>query len=389
VPTRRLGLIAIALFAGPAAGQTTPILATITADEVVTRGQPRADAADTGTLARGASVIVHHEEGDKWLAIQPPRGAVSWVNHLFVEITDPVPGTFFQNAVVHVDQGGQVRLAAGKPGVNHPFDVRLAAVPAGTVLRVIGPKAQSPDDNSTWWYPIEPPEDDFRYIPKDAVRTTGPAKATFVVNSPPPPDKPRLTVDPGPASIPSPGVPGKPAGWPTNATWAQAEAALQAGDLDKAEKLYFQLAKDMNAPGGDADLANLCYTRIHSIRERKQATGPGTNRTTSPDRPVTTTTSTRPEPKDAVPPRTEAAAPNGAQWTGAGYLRPAAFKVNGKPAFALEDSRNRVVMYAVPSAGVDLDKLGRRNADLYGTVQYLPDLRGVGLMTVTKAEAMK
>src|SRR5207248_10945197 len=53
--------------------------------------------------------------------------------------------------------------------------------------------------------------------------------------------------------------------------WAQAEAAERDGKYDEAERLYFELARVMNGPGGDHDVANLCYTRIHGLREKKRA----------------------------------------------------------------------------------------------------------------------
>ena len=61
--------------------------------------------------------------------------------------------------------------------------------------------------------------------------------------------------------------------------WAQAEAAERDGRHDDAEKLFFQLAREMNEPGGDHDIANLCYTRIHSLREKKRGAG-GVDRAT-------------------------------------------------------------------------------------------------------------
>jgi hypothetical protein len=385
-PTRRpYGLLlAVALSAGPVFGQSGPTLGTVVADQVVVRGSPRPDGPDAGTLARGTAIVVHHAEGDRWLAIQPPRGSLSWVNHRFI---DPGPGgeeKIPRNAVV---TGDRVRLAVGRVGVDRPLDVRWAAVPEGTILKVIGPKVRSADDGQdTFWYPVEPPEDDFRYVPKDAVRLDGPAGAAFAVKSPPQPAAGgRPVVEPASATTP----PGKPAGWPSHAVWAQAEAAERAGELDKAERLYFQLAREMNAPGGDADLANLCYTRVHAIRERRRAGADrGVAWTPTPDRRP----AAAPAARDADPPRRSEAAPDAAareKWSGAGTLRRASFRLNGRPAYALEDARGRLLVYAVAADGVDLDRHTRRTVELFGAVQYPGDLRGVGLMTVTKVDPLK
>jgi len=57
-----------------------------------------------------------------------------------------------------------------------------------------------------WWYPIEPPDGDFRYVPKSAVRfVRGQPAQSFVVREPkpaavPPPDRP--AVEPVAASVP-------------------------------------------------------------------------------------------------------------------------------------------------------------------------------------------
>src|SRR5437773_12464098 len=69
-----------------AVAQAGPVLGTLAVDSPL-RGAPRIDALDTGTLPRGPNVIVHHEDGD-WLAVQPPRGSVSWISHLFTEFPD-------------------------------------------------------------------------------------------------------------------------------------------------------------------------------------------------------------------------------------------------------------------------------------------------------------
>src|SRR5205823_11586297 len=70
------------------------------------------------------------------------------------------------------------------------------------------------------------------------------------------------------ASVPGAAAPTKPA--VNHPLWAQADQAEKDGKIDDAEKLLFELARKMNEPGGDHDLANLCYTRIHALREKKR-----------------------------------------------------------------------------------------------------------------------
>lgn len=385
----RAALPALLLFVGiAAAGQT---LGTLTMDSPL-RASPKADGLETGTLARGSTVVVHHEEGD-WLAVQPPRGSVSWISHLFLEFPDGTPNAGFpKNAVVRAD--GDVKLAVGRAGVPRPLDVRRTAIPDGTIVLVIGPAVKVEDDRCTW-YPVVPPEDDFRYLPRSAVQLQREAPVGFVVKSPAA-DSASTRV-PVPAEVAGPvPVGGKP-GWPNHPLWVQAEQAERAGDLEQAERLYFQLAKEMNAPGGDGELANLCYTRVHAIRERRRArqggsSGSNWSSAAQPDSAVVPAAAI--EHKDATPrepaaERSEKPAEGRGQWTGSGFLRIAGFKIGARQAYALEDSRGRLMYYAVPGPGVELDRHRNKTIDLFGTLTSPPELRGVALMEVQKVDSVR
>lgn len=384
-------LIVLLLVAGFAHAGAS--LGTLTADTIL-RGSPKADGPDAGSFPRGTTVIVHHEEGD-WLALQAPRGSVSWISHLFLEFPDKTPNAGFpKNAVVRSE--GEVKLAVGKPGHPKPLDARKTAVPEGTIVLAIGPAVKSDSDGSTW-YPIVPPEDDFRYVPKSAVQLSNSAAGSFTVKSP---ATSANTSPPPVASIAGPTPVGK-AGWPNHPLWVQAEAAEAAGDLDKAERLYFQLAKEMNAPGGDGELANQCYSRVHAIRERRRA-GPvktaNWNTTTTPV-PTPAAIPTL-KPGDDFTPRTvekpvekseksEKPADSKGQWSGSGYLRLAGFKLGGKQAYGLEDTKGRLLYYAVAGSNFDLEKHRNKTVDLFGAVSNPKDLRNIPLIEVTKVDAVK
>ncbi len=387
-PLLRRGLLsafALAGFAASGSAQTAQQLGSIAPAEVVVRSSPKADAPDAGQLFRGTDVIVHHAEGDDWLAIQPPPGAISWINHKFVEVAKDK--AFPQNAVVHSD--GEVKIAAGKAGVNKPLETRKTGIPDGSIVRVLAAGVKSDDDGSVW-YPIQPLKDDFRYVPRAAVQLSGPTADNFVVKSP------KTAVSPASltASIPSPSsYANKPAGWPgTNSTWADAESAETAKDFDKAVRLYFQLAKEMNAAGGDADLANLCYARIHAIREKSREGG-GTkdnnwtatkgNASRSDSRDDGTWTKRGETPAPAATTTAKAA------WTGAGTLRQASMRTKDKQYYALEDSYGQLVHYAVAgSNGIDLEKYAKKKVDLFGTATYSQELKA-NVVTVTRIDVVK
>jgi hypothetical protein len=149
----------------------------------------------------------------------------------------------------------------------------------------------------------------------------------------------------------------------------------------------------MNEPGGDHDLANLCYTRIHAIRERKRTgnTGvtappvsiPGPART--PELPkedrATLLPPLRTDGKTATP--TPAApvardlppvADGAARWSGVGTLTRSALALDGRRTYALETAPGVVRTYVVGGAGVDLERYANRRVDLYGTTHTRRDL---------------
>ena len=170
--------------------------------------------------------------------------------------------------------------------------------------------------------------------------------------------------------------------------WTQAEnGRRREGRLADAEKAYFDLAALMNGTGGDHDIANLCYTRIHALREKKR-TG-GTTAVASatgllqPPAPKDDGRGVRPGAPQALPPAantntgTSAGTANGdgPKWTGPGVLRrfpltplcwtaPANRPTRWKPRRALK-------AYVVGSPGVDLDKLVGKRVDVYGTAKTL------------------
>lgn len=384
-PLLRRGLLsafALAGFAASGSAQTAQQLGSIAPADVTVRSSPKADAPDAGQLFRGTDVIVHHAEGDDWFAIQPPPGAISWINHKFVEVAKDK--AFPQNAVVHSD--GEVKIAAGKAGVNKPLETRKTGIPDGSIVRVLGAGVKSEDDGSVW-YPIQPLKDDFRYVPRAAVQLGGPTADNFVVKSP---KAAASSISPASltASIPGPAsYANKPAGWPgTNSTWADAEAAETAKDFDKAVRLYFQLAKEMNAAGGDADLANLCYARIHAIREKTREAGGAKD---SNNWTATKGDAARADSRDdgTWTKRGEAGAK--AAWTGAGTLRQASMRTKDKQYYALEDSRGQLLHYAIAgSNGLELEKYAKKKVDLFGTVSYSQELRA-NVVTVTRVDAVK
>ncbi len=385
-----IGLVS-AVFAPTAfAGDTDAV---VMAKEVVVYSAPGDTAPDTGTLPKGTRLMVHHEEPGGWLAVQPPNGSISWVNHRFLDFGDAVPTKFPAAATIRCGDAG-IEIEAGKFTTAGPLNVRRTKLPPDTAVTVMGPRVTWAGDNS-FWYPIWSQAGDFRYVKKDGVQSAAQPPDRMVVLSSGTMDQNPLAsatvrpIDP----LPSPGVPTvgdtfkstKPADWPNHPLWIQAEAANKAGDLDKAERLYFQLAGEMSKSGGDADLGNLCYSRIHSIRERRRSMGgdavavrstTATSSSSDSTQPVSAHTTAQPkEAKDA--------------WYGPGMLIAAIGKYQGQPVYSLETEPGRVIAYVVPAAGFDLLPHVRKKVALMGKVIETNYSSNAPLVSVSTAEATK
>lgn len=391
-----VAVLAVAVLPSLGHAQGGPYLAVVSDPEVRLRAGPSDQYPETGTLVRGTRVVVARDESNGWVAVDAPQGQVSWVPTQFIDGYDPGRPTP-QRVVVAAD--GDVTLAAGQVGVPQPLDVRKVKVPNGAILTVTGPKVTF-DGKS--WYPVAPPTGDFRYVPKSAVRFDAATNTSFVVRDtaplPPSPtgNNPGLTVGARPeqGTIQPVSVAPVPAAKPvvSHPLWAQAEVAEQAGKYDDAEKLFFELARVMNAPGGDHDIANMCYSRIHTLREKKRGRSnpnpnPVVNTPTNPEWSTPRDDRTGLLPPNAtpitLPKNTPAVNPNPnpttgtddkPRWTGPGVLTRSALALDGRRTYALESSPGVVKVYVVAAQGVDLDKFVNRRVDVHGVSSTRRDL---------------
>jgi uncharacterized protein YraI len=372
----------VAVLAVPAFGfaQSTPYIAVVADHEARLRAGPSDQFPETGLLAKGSHIVVQGEEAG-WLKIDAPQGQVSWVPTQFIDGFDPTRPTP-QRVVVASE--GEVTLAAGIAGIAQPLQIRRVKVPNGTLLTVTGPKVNF-DGKS--WYPVAPPSGDYRYLPKTAVLFDKPASTSFVVRDTLPP-LPMNTVTPksDPAIQQASTSPANAKPVVNHPLWFQAESAERDSKFDDAEKLYFELARLMNGSGGDHDIANLCYTRIHSLREKKRG-GPSVvaSSVTPPTMKEERTGLLPPMPmgvgstpsKPNTPvtlPNTNTPATPGANWVGPGMLVRAGATVDGRKTYALESSPGIVRAYVVAAPAVELDQYVNRRVNVYGTSTDRRDL---------------
>ena len=383
---------------GVGLAQATPYLATVTADNVSLRSGPGGGMEETGSLARGELVIVLHEVGDQWLAVEPPRGQVSWIRTIALqEIDGGSPKMLPRNAVVQADP--DVEVAMGRPGLASPLNVRKERVPNGTLVQIIGMNSFEPNGSGrTGWTPIQPVKGECRYLPRAAVQfAKGQAAATYTVQSPVPsavaPAAAESTPAAGAVRVPTLAVPvgksgtagrGKPADWPQHTLWLQAEQASDRQEYQRAERLYLQLASDMNQPGGDVDLANLCYERVHAVYEKQRAAGRPAARETG-GAATGSVRGDRDGTDRSATPKSDATG-----WTGAGVIRPTGFQRDGEPRYSFratsKGGTSRVVAYLEAGPGVDLSQWREGETKLFGTQRYTPEYGDVPVLTVARVQ---
>jgi len=352
------------------------------------RTGPSEQMPECGALEPGEEVIIHHIEGGEFLAIQPPRGSLSWISVLCVEVKrrpDDPTNKFPVDGLVSPLDSGDVKLAAGTMGEAKPLNVQRTKLPAGTLVRIIGPKVSvNAEDGESGWYPIVPPRDDFRYVARKDIETTGTVeKGGYTVKQAK--AEQTATSGVGVLSIQTPGGASTDPNWPNNALWRDAERARTDGQFAKAEELYFKLAKEANKTG-DIKLANLCYERIHTVREQGRS-GAVKPVETNPEK--VSWRAGEKSVKADTPAKLEPATANFANTVyGDGILRRVSFAYNGQKVFALTDQKGQVRYYILPN-GNDIDKHVGKWLEVAGTSSSPKEFGGDTVLSVKSIESVK
>jgi len=350
--------------AGSAWAEPEPYNAVIRVPEVQVRSGPSPQYYATSLLRIGEEVRVIKEE-DGWLFIVPPSDSFSWVKDLFIGPIDSKTGAATTLETAEVRVGSAL----------HPEkrDVTKVKLSRGSLVVVLDEKRSISEDGS--WLKIQPPPNEFRYIPADAVKT--PAPKVEATTQPPSGPPPALG---GPvATQPPPGGPGE-------SLWYRAEQAERAGNPAEAERLFLQLAHETP----DHDLQMRCYNRIHFLREGRRTsypTGYQPRLTPAPGYPygpstnpfMTTGRATSQYTYAPIPDTSQALTasnPSGnCQWSGWGWLRRAPFWVDNKQAYVLENNQGMPRLYVTAQPGVNLESSVNKTINLYGKMAYRGDLR--------------
>ena len=371
--SRMLGLLTAIFVPSVAMAQPGKYAAAVVLPEIQMRAGASWQFPATGKLKKGEQVIVHHEDG-AWVAVLPPPGTVSWVNHRFLGEFDPnLSGK--QNAMIMAD-GVEVRLGQEKGG---PLGVTQAKLPRGSLVEVIGPKLR---EENTTWYPITPPEGEYRWLPKEAlgapspivpppvfVKSDGNSSGQLTSNS-----KTNVTVQ--------------------HPQWEKAEQAERSGEYATAEKLYTLILQELRQKNADPEMQLICYNRITKCQDRLRLDGnvgrPPTIDGVKPPASLQPPTGTNSGAVGtAWPSASKPSASGGQRWSGPGNLRRAGFLIDNRQAYALENNRGQIIFYVTAGNGVSLDPHVNRQVDLLGTVQVRGDIRGGQYMVVSQVNAAR
>ncbi|MEZ6142045.1 MAG: hypothetical protein R3B84_15880 [Zavarzinella sp.] len=309
-----------------------------------------------GKVNKGERLLVYGEEGE-FLIVQAPPSCKSWIRAVHLgEVKLDDRG--MANVEVRVNDA-EVRVGDARGDM--PSDIARLRLPKDTIVEVIGKPVRvdnSKHSTSIVWYPIIPPEGDYRYIARKAVEPTLVAivsPSTVVKESP----------TAGVVSLPKETLPSGTQGLPKilteNPLWPKAEYAERLLDYAKAEELYTKIYYELYNAKADHDAQVICYNRITRCREERLKEK--SNRTsTVGERPVPTQgTSARPD-------------------TEGGWLKPATLRriaklnLDGKQLFGLYDDRGEPVYYVTASAGVNLDQYDAQKVRLFGTTHQRGDL---------------
>jgi hypothetical protein len=315
--TLALAGVLLLLASPPAPAQTSPGELEVVAQDVEVRTGPGPLFKATGRLRQGERVVAVQDSKAQpgWQAIKPPADSLSWIESKHVKKLEVNP----QIATVI---GNDVPVRPGSRGTNRPLDVESIKVTPGLLVVIAGLEVST--DGGTW-LPIQPPPQDVRYVPAEALRAA-----------------PIL------ASV--------PANVPAASLIAQAKQAVQMNQLERAKQLY-QQALDRTPEYLERIT---CENALESLKRGR----PGDPQFASAN-PGTSGQMT------AFSRTTPSAAPGTlSQWSKWGQLRSTGFDKQGQPVYVLETRQGQVLLYVTTQAGFSLRDYVGKTVSLYGPVVY-------------------
>jgi hypothetical protein len=279
-----------------------------------------------------------------WVEIKPPQGSFSWIHQRFLRNLNDKTWV--------VNSTGPVGIYVGSGCVNDEPRVEKTQLPNNTQVIVLSPPA--PSKLGGYYYPIQSPDTEPRYLPANAINLTKVSPAS-------PAASPAGGVSQVSGKVPANG----PAAAGSYATlFAQADAAERLGDTAKAKSLFEAARKATTNPQEQV----LCSNRIDYL-QRNATAGAWSAPGGGPNRPVTGTTALY----AANQASSRALVPGQRQWTEWGILKKTNLPpVDGQEVFRLEVN-GQPFAYATAQPGFTLSNYVGRYLTLYGLVSMSPD----------------
>jgi len=305
----------------------------------------------TNVLTQGAKVVIKCDQNGKpkvipdisdkhpgWLEIKPPADSYSWIHQRYI-----TPGNA-QTKTWIVTADGPVGIYVGSRTVGDEPRVERVQLTKGTQVIVIGtPMAGK---LGGYYYPIQSPDTEPRFIPANAINQTAVTRADPVAARP----------VGGVAQVSN----SVPAANSFVDLFTKADTAERSGRPAEAKALFESAKRATSRPEEQAQ----CDRRIATLSQ-----GSGWNISAGPNRTVAGTTALY----TANTPKVRDLVPGQRQWTEWGVLKRTNFRAeDGQEMFRLEVN-GQPYAYAVAQPGYTLSTYVGRMLTLYGLVSTSPD----------------
>jgi hypothetical protein len=350
------GLLAWTLNASAQSSETGWGKATIVLPQVDAWSGPNQEKNyPTIQIRKSAEVVVKCDKNGKpikiedvnpqhpgWFEIKPPLGSFSWIHQRFLKnLSGP---TFV------VTGGGPVGIYVGSALAKEEPKVEKVQLPADTQVIVLSQPV--PSKQGGYYYPIQSPDTEPRYIPANAINLT---KVTPVSPAAPPSGVAQVS-----SNVTAPAN-------SYNDLVTKADTAERLGETGKAKALYEAAQRATNDPQQKAYVAS----RLDSLQKSTAAnawTAPGGG----PNRQVAGTTALYTTNKAASAARS--LVPGQRQWTEWGTLqRTGLHAEDGQEIYRLLDVNGSPIAYATAQTGYTLSNYAGRFITLYGMVSASTD----------------
>ncbi len=306
----------------------------------------------TNELTQGAKVVVEVDSAGRpriledinpkhpgWIKIKPPQGSFSWIHQRFITPANADAKTWL------VRSENPVGIYVGSQVVQDEPKVERVQLPKGTQVIVLA--APKGDKQGGYYYPIQSPDTEPRFIPANAINKTQITRVS--------------PATPGPGGTVAQVSNTVPAAGKFAELFGNADACQRAGRIADA-KAYFELAKKATNNPSDQRQCDLRISKLQPDAGGWQLPG-GPNRTVTGTKALYT----------ANAPKVRELVIGQRQWSEWGTLEKSGLPpIDGQEVFRLTVN-GQAYAYVTAQPGYTLSSYVGRYLTLYGSVAAWPD----------------